>query len=162
MYNNKKVIHIVAVGKNNEIGLNDKMLWHIPADFKYFKEKTIGNVLIMGRKTFEGLPNPLSRRVVLKCTRQWDEHGADLDECLRRAEELSDMLNTDCIYIAGGSQIYKATEPYVDELLITEIASEFPEADAFYSRPEGFELKEAGDFAIHKQYSFCFTTWKKS
>ena len=59
MYQNKKIIHIVATGYNGEIGFDNKLLWHIPEDLRFFKENSLGHVVLMGRKSYESLPNPL-------------------------------------------------------------------------------------------------------
>ena len=56
MYQDKKIIHIVAAGNNGEIGFDNSLLWHIPEDLKFFKESTLGHVVLMGRKTVESLP----------------------------------------------------------------------------------------------------------
>ena len=147
MYKGKRVIHIVARGLNGEIGANNKLLWSIPEDLRYFKEITIGHVLLMGRNTFENLPKPLPRRIVLEVTSKWNKmYGGNLScfeilhENLNVAVGESEKLNTDKIFIAGGSQLYNSTFDIADELWVTQVKEGYPEADTFYNIPEGFKL----------------------
>ena len=64
------IILIAAIGKNNSLGLDNKLLWHLPNDFKRFKELTSGNIILMGRKTFESLPDVLPNRTHIIITKQ--------------------------------------------------------------------------------------------
>ena len=139
MYKDKKVIHIVARGLNGEIGANNKLLWRITEDLKFFKESTLGHVVLMGRKTVESLPKPLDRRIVYCVTRDNGENEYELIDYLEDAEWDSNVLKTDCIFIAGGSQLYESTSDIVDELWITQVNKECPKADRFYQIPNGFE-----------------------
>ena len=66
MYKDKKVIHIVCAGKNGEIGYDNKLLFSLPPDMKFFREQTLGHVILMGRVTVESLPKPLDRRAVVE------------------------------------------------------------------------------------------------
>ena len=139
MFNGKKVIHIVACGNNGEIGKDNDLLWRISEDLKFFKESTLGHVVLMGRKTFESLPKPLERRMLVKVSRTL---SINIDKWLTwSVDQGCDLLNTDCIFIAGGGQIYKATEPCVDEVWLTEVFESF-EADTFYTLPEGLVVYE--------------------
>ena len=63
---------VVAAGENNELGKDNKIIWHLPDDFKRFKQITIGHYIIMGRKTFESFPKPLPNRTHVVITRQKD------------------------------------------------------------------------------------------
>ena len=123
MYKDKKVIHIVCTGKNGEIGYKNNLLFYLPPDMKFFREQTLGNVVMMGRKTIESLPSPLDRRIVLKVSNQ-EYAYSNLKVSLSDAEEYSDLLNTDKIFIAGGSQLYSSTFDITDELWITEVAND--------------------------------------
>lgn len=147
MFQDKKVIHLVARGLNGEIGANNNLLWNIPEDLKFFKESTIGHVVLMGRNTFESLPKPLKRRVVLEVTSKWNRLcGGNLTPHeilqgnLNKAIAICRTLSTDEIFIAGGSQLYNSTFDIVDELWITQVDNLYPEADTFYHIPEGFKL----------------------
>lgn len=138
MYKGKRVIHIVAAGLNGEIGCNNDLLWKLPEDMQFFKQTTIGNVCIAGRKTVDSFPAPLERRIVVTVTRK--DGASFLEDALISAWNWSNNLNTDCIYIIGGQSIYEQTESIADELLMTRVHENFNHADAFYRIPEGMEL----------------------
>lgn len=160
MFQDKKVIHIVARGKNGEIGANNKLLWNIPEDLKFFKASTIGHVVLMGRNTVESLPKPLSRRLVVKVSScdgriplsKWLDWSVD---------QGCGTLNTDKIFIAGGAQLYNSTFDIVDELWVTQVFNEYPEADTFYHIPEGFEMFEEVMGVDTEELLFTFQKWKK-
>lgn len=169
MYKGKKVIHIVARGFNGEIGANNKLLWSVPEDMKHFKESTIGRVVLMGRKTIESLPKPLTRRVVMEVNsktlesyRLFEDEELKLEWLLDDALYQSNLLNTDCIFIAGGGQLYNSTFDIVDELWITQIEKSYPNADTFYHIPENFELFDEvyGD-ECNGLLSYSFQKWVK-
>ena len=110
MYQDKKVIHIVACGMNGEIGVDNSLLWNIPEELKYFKDCTLGHVVMMGRKTYESLPKPLERRVVVRVSRTpvTITKGVTYNLCVQdflnvATVNLCKHLNTDCIFIAGVS-----------------------------------------------------------
>lgn len=154
MYKGKKVIHIVACGASGEIGKDNKLLWKIREDLQFFKESTLGHVVLMGRNTFESLPKPLSRRSVLEVTRKHNrKYGGTLSRegvllaNLNIATNNCKDLNTDCIFIAGGGEIYKATEKYVDEVWYTLIHENF-DADTFYHVPDGFDVVAETPFKL--------------
>lgn len=158
MYNGKKVIHIVARGFNGEIGANNKLLWSIPEDMKHFKESTIGHVVLMGRKTVESLPKPLTRRFVIGVSSFHNSSKMvfDLKNALSVATGNSNILNTDCIFVAGGAQLYNSTFDIVDELWVTQVEKSYPDADTFYHIPENFDLIDEvyGDDCGSLSYSF--------
>ncbi len=160
MYKNKKVIHIVATGNEGEIGFNNNLLWHIPDDLRFFKETTLGHVVLMGRKTVESLPKPLQRRMVIPIgqTRNGCEN---LEDALGVASEFSNRMNTDCIYIAGGASIYEQTKDIVDEILLTQVHHDFNQADTFYQIPKGFKLIEDSEVKQYEDLYYSFTKWSK-
>jgi dihydrofolate reductase len=175
MYKGKKVIHILARGKNGEIGKDNRLLWSISEELKYFKDCTLGHVVLMGRKTYESLPKPLERRVVLNVTKFPHNESAfgrslemTITDYLDEAEHCcNEILNTDIIFIAGGSQLYKATENIVDELWITEVDQEYPDADKYYDQPKGFEkyYSKAETNCLDRKHlkgvNLEFTKWKR-
>lgn len=139
MYKGKKVIHIVARDVNCGIGKDNKLLWNIPEDMKFFRDKTLGEVCLVGRKTLESFPSPLKRRAVVNVTAS----GGDIWSFLSEAYELSEILKTDKIYIIGGQKLYESTFDIgiVDELLVTEVLKDC-EADRFYNIPDTLRLFE--------------------
>lgn len=123
---------IAAIGKNNELGKNNKLLWNLPEDLKFFKEQTIGKKVILGRKTLESLPGLLPKRVHLVLTSQDLEESERL-KVFHSVEELLKYLDTldEEVMVMGGGKIYKEFLPYADKLILTEIAEE-KEADTFF------------------------------
>lgn len=123
---------IVAYAKNRAIGLNGDMPWRIPGELRRFRELTTGNVVIMGRRTFESLGKPLPGRtnIVLSSRDGYEAPGCmnarSLDEAIAMARKISDN-----IYIGGGGVVYKQALPLVDKMYISEIDAEF-EADTFF------------------------------
>lgn len=121
---------IWAMGRNNALGCKNRMPWYLPADFAYFKRVTMGQPVIMGRKTFESLGKPLPGRTNIIITRNKDysPEGCIVVDSVERAKELTENKNA---FIIGGAEIYKAFLPIADKLYITEIDHDF-EADTFF------------------------------
>lgn len=165
MYLGKKVVHLVARGINGEIGANNKLLWNIPEDLRFFKKSTIGHVVLMGRNTFESLPKPLSRRLCMCVSTKYSENHPTwlLGEALFDGEAYSNFLNTDKIFIVGGSQLYNSTFDIVDELWITQVEEDYPQADTFYHIPEGFKLTNEvyGNECESAGLGYSFQKWVK-
>ena len=114
------ITHIVAIGRNKEIGKDNKLLWHIPDDLKRFKQLTMGKTVFVGRKTFEDLPELKGRHVV-------PVSRSKIGELLLR-KNINDGLD---VIIIGGSKLYDAYKP--DRILLTEVDKNYPDADAFYN-----------------------------
>ena len=166
MYQGKKVIHIVARGYNGEIGANNKLLWDIPEDMKHFKESTIGHVVLMGRNTFESLPKPLGGRLVVEVSNRCALGSLGRDNLvwsLRKSERYSNLLSTDKIFIAGGAKLYNSTFNIVDELWVTQVEKEYPEADTFYHIPIDFKLVNEvyGNDCESVGIGYSFQKWVK-
>jgi dihydrofolate reductase len=124
-----KISLIVAVAEDRAIGDKGNLLWHLSSDLKRFKAITTGHTIIMGRKTYDSLPNgalPNRRNIVisrqLKSLKD-SEVYSDIDEALKATSE------EDIVYIIGGGEIYKKTFPRADELHITLVHKSYPEAD---------------------------------
>jgi dihydrofolate reductase len=100
---------IAAVAENNALGKNNDLLWHLPKDFKRFKEITFGHYIIMGRKTFESFPKPLPNRTHIVVSRQknYAPIGCIVVKNLEKAFEI--CPNNDVIFVIGGGEIYKQT-----------------------------------------------------
>lgn len=158
MYKNKKVIHIVCMDELGGIGKGNKLLFNIPKDLKYFRDKTIGHACLCGRKTYESFPKTLSRRIIRNISSRCGDRLVDgLQDCWVH----SNMLNTNSIYIIGGASIYNQTADITDELLITIVDTK-AEADTFYTIPEGFiKVWESGVYRSADGLNYKFTKWKK-
>jgi dihydrofolate reductase len=127
---------ISAIGKNNEIGKGNSLLWHLPADMKHFKETTQGHTVIMGQKTFESIGRllPNRRNIILTKDEKFKFDGAvvvySVEELLSLLEKTS--KENDESFIIGGGQIYRLFINSADKLYITHVDASFPEADTFF------------------------------
>ena len=122
---------IAAVSNNFAIGKDNKLLWDIPEDLKRFRALTIGNTVIMGRKTWESLPkHPLSNRKNVVITRD-PLYNADGATVVNDIKSAFDVVEGDA-FVIGGAQIYDQAMPYVDGMYITQVHYSYPFADAFF------------------------------
>ncbi len=127
----KSIALIVAIGQNNEIGLGNKLLWHLPDDFKWFKSQTMGCPVIMGRKTFESIGKPLPGRLnIVLTTQQITIPGVEIAHTLEDAIAKAAM-DSPKICIIGGDNVYKQAIADADELHVTHVHESF-DADAFF------------------------------
>ncbi|MGF9910358.1 dihydrofolate reductase [Brevibacillus porteri] len=118
---------IVAYARNQVIGKDGDMPWHLPADLKNVKELTTGKTIVMGRKTFESIGKPLPNRRNVVLTRSQDFHPEGVDVVHTKEE----VLTMGDVIIFGGSEIYRQFLDVVDRLYITEIDLE-TEGDTFF------------------------------
>ena len=124
---------IAAIGKNNELGKGNQLLWKLPADLKYFSEITSGHPVIMGRKTFESIGKPLPNRRNIIVTRDISYHADEVEIAHSLGGALKLFENTnDEIFIIGGAEIYKQSIEFANKLYITQINAEDKDADAFF------------------------------
>lgn len=119
---------IVAIAKNNVIGSDNKLIWHISEDLKRFKEITSGKTIVMGRKTFESLPGVLPNRKHVILTR--DKNFKVNSECVEIIYDFEELLNKynnsdDEVFIIGGGETYKQLLPYSNKLYLTKINKDF-------------------------------------
>lgn len=142
---------IVATGLGGEIGLNNKLLWHLKNDMINFKTLTMNHTIIMGRKTYLSLPRRLPNRKHIVLSRQYGSCNDKEIILTKNVNELIDKYqNSDEeVFIIGGEQIYKRFLPYVDKIYLTKVHERFPEADAFFN----FDLKlfECIKLDVYKQ-----------
>ena len=125
---------IVAKAKNNVIGKDNRLIWHLPEDLKHFKALTTGHIIIMGRKTLESLPCKLPNREHWVVTRQEGYvppyEGVRIfhspEEALDAAQQVDDT-----VYCIGGAELYGAMLPMADRLYVTELEDSF-DGDAFF------------------------------
>lgn len=159
-----KVTMIAAAGENNALGKDNDLVWHLPDDFKRFKNLTTGHYIIMGRKTFESFPQPLPNRTHVVMTRQMDykPEGAvivhNLEDALKIAKDDSQP------FIIGGGEIFKMGLDQTDRIELTRVHGDF-EADAFFPELDlsKWELVSSvyhGKDERHK-YDFTFLTYDR-
>ncbi len=122
---------IAAMAKNRVIGKSGRMPWHIPSELRHFRQLTLEKVVVMGRKTYEGLPGPLDSRqiAVLSRSKTYGQNG--VITCRSLSEVLDRFCEEPEIVIAGGAEIYKQSIDIADFLYLTVIDREY-EGDAFF------------------------------
>jgi dihydrofolate reductase len=133
---------IAAIGRNRELGKNNKLLWYIPEDLKRFKKLTQGHAVIMGRKTYESIGKPLPNRKNIIITR--DQHFK-ADNCfIYHSFEVvikainNGEINGGEVFIIGGGQIYEQALSYADKLYLTIVDAK-SHADAFFPDYSAFK-----------------------
>ncbi|TVT86535.1 dihydrofolate reductase [Pseudomonas sp. H3(2019)] len=161
---------IAALGENRVIGVDNSMPWHLPGDFKYFKETTLGKPIIMGRKTWDSLGRPLPGRLNIVVSRQTDLqlHGAEvypsLEAAVVRAEAWAREQCVDELMLIGGAQLYAEGLVHADRLYLTRVELS-PEGDAWF--PE-FDLNQwrlvwnAPNPAEGDKPAYSFEVWERA
>lgn len=125
------IIMIAAAAENNALGKDNDLMWHLPDDFKRFKQLTSGHYIIMGRKTFESFPKPLPNRTHIIITRQKEYHpeGTLVVNSIEKALEL--IPKSQDAFIIGGGEIYKQTLQFTDKIELTRVHQSF-DADTYF------------------------------
>jgi dihydrofolate reductase len=131
----KKTI-VVACSLNNVIGKDNQLIWHMPADLKFFKATTMGHYLLLGRKTFESMGGALPGRTSIVITSNKDyvvPEGHYVASSIEEGISIAASLNLAQLMILGGAQVYEQTIDIADEIILTEIKAEF-DGDAFFPK----------------------------
>ncbi|MDI1257581.1 MAG: dihydrofolate reductase [Flavobacterium sp.] len=154
------IIMIAAIAENNALGKDNQLLWHLPDDFKRFKQLTSGHHIIMGRKTFESFPKPLPNRKHIIITRD-KNYSVAYDDCMvvfNIEQAIAAVPKNQDSYIIGGGEIYNLGMPYADKLDITKVHAHF-EGDAFFPEINGNEWKivESEFHPKDEKHNFEFT-----
>jgi dihydrofolate reductase len=149
-----EIIAIAAVAGNGVIGAGNDIPWRIPADWRRFKALTMGNVLIMGRKTYDSIGRPLLGRTTFVITRDriWRGDGVRAVASVDEAFDQAALLNPQTIYVAGGGEVYRAAWDRLTGLEITEVDQD-PAGDVTFPAIDADEWIETGRQA-HDGYSF--------
>lgn len=158
------IIIIAAVSENNALGKDNDLVWHLPDDFKRFKQLTSGHYIVMGRKTFESFPKPLANRTHVIVSRQkyFAPQGCLVANSLQEAIQLCPTHKD--TFIIGGGEIYKQSMVFADVLEITRVHHTF-EADTFFPEIDS-TLWELTTAEFHPKdekhnYSFTYQTYHK-
>ncbi len=157
---------IVAVDKNWAIGKDNRLMWSIPADMKYFREMTKGNIVIMGRKTLESFPQgqPLKDRVNIVVTRNesYKAKGAvivhSVEEALKEAAKYEGE-----VFVIGGESIYRAMLPYCGRAYVTKIDHAF-EADTWFpdlDKDEEWQMTKISEEQTCFDLEYHFTVYER-
>lgn len=125
---------IAAIGKNNELGKNNNLIWRIKDDMKFFKDTTMGHPIVMGRKTFESLPKVLPGRKNIVLSRN-DINNKEIEVYKSIKEFLINYENfKDDVFIIGGASIYKEFIDLANKMYLTEIDSIDNKADVYFPK----------------------------
>jgi dihydrofolate reductase len=159
--------HIAAISKNLAIGANGDLPWHIPEDLKYFKDKTRGHIILMGRKSFDslGIHKPLPKRLNVVVTRDknFQHEGAvvfhDVPSAIAFCETQIGEWPEE-IFICGGAEIYTQTLPIVDRLYLTHIDAEV-KGDAFYPSWDKTKFKLVSSDPREGNPSYKFNVYER-
>lgn len=154
---------IAAVTDDFGIGYNGDLLYHIKADMEHFKDLTIGNVVIMGRKTFESIGKPLpSRDNIVVTSRDLDIDGVHCVRTLQDAYRLAETLDGIKVFVIGGGQLYKEALDYTDILDLTHIYATIPKVDTYFPSDlsDFLPVKDSERYWCGRT-TFKFTTYKR-
>lgn len=150
----EKII-IAAVAENGIIGKDGDIPWHIPEDLEHFKEKTTGNTVVMGRKTFQSLPDsfkPLPDRENIVLTRSNFDPGHESVKIANSLNEGWQKVQNEKIFIIGGAGVYRQTLEEADKMILTEIHEEY-EGDTYFPEYDQEKWKEI-EREEHKNFDF--------
>ena len=151
---------IVARSKNNVIGKNGKIPWKIQGEQKQFRELTVGNVVVMGRKSYEEIGHPLLNRktIIVSRTKKFMDENLITVSSLQEAIAFSGDTN---IYIAGGYGLFKETIPLVDKMYITEVDTIIDNGDVFFPEFDVNEFNVAIDETCGNDIKFTRTIYTR-
>lgn len=152
------IIQIAAAAENNALGKDNQLVWHLPDDFKRFKELTTGHYIILGRKTFESFPKPLPNRthVIITRNKNYKAEGCIIVNSIEEA--LKSVPKDEDIFIIGGAEIYKQSIHLSDKIELTRVHTTC-DADAFFPEidPEEWLLESEEFHPKDEKHQFDFT-----
>lgn len=157
---------IVACSKNRVIGKDNQLPWHLPEDLKFFRDKTKGHIIIMGRKTYDSIGKPLPGRFHIVISRQATtiySHPmvkvvSTIDQAVTEAQKLIPQYPSE-IFVVGGGEIYKQSLPRLDRVYLTSIDA-VVEGDAFFPELPLSDWKLVEERRVAGNPSFAFQTWE--
>lgn len=160
---------IVAADENYGIGYNGKLLCHIKEDLQRFKSLTTGSIVVMGRKTWDSLPNkPLPNRTNVVITNNVDgmqmKNGVIYTTLELLEKCIVDISNKHDVFIIGGGQIYKELLPYCTNIHLTKIHNAFENVDTYFpdiEKSNEWELLLEGDKKITNKINYQFCVYKR-
>lgn len=157
---------IVAMTPERYIGKDNQLLWHMPADLKFFKQTTLGKPVIMGRKTFDSIGRPLPGRtnIVLSRSNELPHPDVKLVNSIEQAIELAKQETADEIMIIGGGKIYELCLPLADKLYITQVQANIEGDTQFPEINESeWEITHSLDGVVDEknQYPHQFITYQR-
>jgi dihydrofolate reductase len=154
-----KVSIIVAAASNGAIGKNNQLLWHLPADMAFFKQKTMGHHIIMGRKTYESIGKPLPGRTTLIITRNasFQAEGCTVVHSLEEAIEKAKADGETEAMVIGGADIYRQALKCADTIYLTEVSGTFEADTFFYIHSNDWEIQEKHQHTADDKNKFDYS-----
>ncbi len=149
--------------RNRALGKDNKLPWHIPEDFKHFKDLTSGHVVIMGRKTFESIGKALPNRLNIIVTRnaKFQAEGCTVVDSIEKALSLAKEKEAHGeVFVIGGGEIYAQALPFTDRLYLTIIQGEF-EGDTFFPEFPEFTKNVSVEIKHDAKHKFAFVTLER-
>ncbi len=146
---------IAAMAENRVIGNRNTIPWHLPEDFKWFKNTTMGASLLMGRKTFESIGRPLPGRQTIILSRS--QFSIPNTVTVQTIDSIEAVATSDTIWVAGGAEIYQLMLPKCSDLYITRVHQK-PDGDTFFPK---FEDSFTLDTVLESNTQFSIERWKK-
>ena len=160
-----KLSLVAAVARNGVIGRDGGIPWRIPEDMQRFRELTVGHPVVMGRRTWESLPErfrplPGRRNIVVTRDARWSSEGTDRAGSLEEALEL--VADAERVFVIGGAAVYASALPLADELALTEIDADV-EGDTFFPEfePTDFEEVAREPHVAPDGTPFAFVTYRR-
>ncbi|MGC4034502.1 MAG: dihydrofolate reductase [Chitinophagaceae bacterium] len=158
---------VVAAADNNAIGKDQQLLWCLPNDMKFFKNRTWGMVVVMGRKTLEALGKPLKGRKNIVITKNKNFSADDVIkvESLSDAFFVAKEMDVKEVFVIGGGEIYKLALPKADRIYITRVHANPDDADTYF--PEfseaDWKMTSRKDYDADEKhvYSYSFQVWER-
>jgi dihydrofolate reductase len=158
---NYMISMICAIGRNREIGLNNKLLWNIPEDMRHFVKITSGRTVIMGDKTFLSIGKLLPNRknIVVTLDKNFKAEGCEVRNSLE--DVLKEYKNSsEEVFVIGGATIYKLSLPMADKLYLT-LVDDAPEADTFFPDYSAFSKIVSEKTSSDENYKYKFVELEK-
>ena len=159
-----KISLVVAVSDNNVIGKNNKLLWNLPNDLKYFKNVTWAMPVIMGRKTYESLGKPLEGRYNIAITnnKDWHPAGVVIVHDLKEAYKAAEVADTKEVFVLGGGQIYAQAIGQADKIHLTRVHTNLEGDTYFPVLDKSWNLSYRVDFPKDEKhaYSYSIEVWE--
>ena len=158
------IIMIAAVAENFALGKDNELVWHLPDDFKRFKQLTTNHYIIMGRKTFESFPKPLPNRTHVIITRQQDYAAEGCLVVDNLADALAMVPKDENAFVIGGGEIYALALPFTDVIELTKVHAHF-EADTFFPEIDAKQWKLVSEEYHPKDekhlFDFTYETYRR-
>lgn len=160
---------LVCVDKNYGIGYNNRLLFSIPDDMKFFKEKTIGKIVVMGKNTFLSLPfqKPLANRTNIILSTEFETKDTNCIVCNNIPELFKQLENYDTndVFIIGGEQIYKQLINYCHKAFVTKVSTTCHKSDSFFSnidKMDNWKLVSTSNNIFSGDYEITFNEYKNN